>query len=216
MSDKKFPYKISESEPTAWFDDLYNDANESGAGVPWANMDTHPLFLKWLDQNKLDGTGKKALVVGCGMGDDAITLEQMGFEVTAFDVSEKAIEFCQKRFQDSKVQFVTADLLKGIPEWSRQFDFVLEIYTIQALPPKYEAEVIHQITDFVTPNGRLLVIANCKNFPRNFEHGPPWMLNSDHVTAIERHGFSIKNQVILKDTFNNKPMESYITEFVRR
>ncbi|MCB9426188.1 MAG: class I SAM-dependent methyltransferase [Flavobacteriales bacterium] len=145
MSDKKFPYKISETEPTDWFEELYNDANVSGKGVPWATMDTHTLFKKWLETNKLDGKGKTALVVGCGMGDDAITLEKMGFEVTAFDVSGKAIEYCQERFKDSTVKFVTADLLKEIPEWSRQFDFVLEIYTIQALPPKYEHQVIEQI-----------------------------------------------------------------------
>lgn len=215
MSDKKFPYKISETEPTDWFEELYNDANVSGKGVPWATMDTHTLFKKWLETNKLDGQGKTALVVGCGMGDDAIALEQMGFQVTAFDVSEKAIEYCQERFKASSVNFVVADLLNDIPEWSRHFDFVLEIYTIQALPPKYEHQVIKQIADFVAENGRLLVIANCKNYQRHFQHGPPWMLNPEHVSTFEKQGLKITSQIILKDSFNEKPIENYITEFER-
>ena len=128
---------INEDEPTDWFDTVYSNTDISGNNVPWANMTTHPIFQKWLDQNKLIGNGKSALVVGCGLGDDAITLEQLGFKVTAFDVSKQAIALCKKRFPDSKVNFVQADLLKGLSKWKHQFEFVLEIYTIQALPPKY-------------------------------------------------------------------------------
>ena len=56
-------------------------------------MQTHPSFAKWLNENTLVGVGKSALVIGCGMGDDAIELEALGFRVTAFDVSETAIKF---------------------------------------------------------------------------------------------------------------------------
>lgn len=136
--DKAFRSKmgVAEEKPNDWFETLYSNSNESGEGVPWANMSPHPIFKDWLDQNKNCGEGKTALVIGCGMGDDAIALEQNGFSVTAFDVSESAIELCKKRFPHSEVNFVQADLIEGIPEWQGQFDFVLEIYTIQALPPK--------------------------------------------------------------------------------
>ena len=43
---------------------------------------------------------------GCGMGDDAIELERLGFVVTAFDVSHTAIKLCKERFPQSKVSFV--------------------------------------------------------------------------------------------------------------
>jgi len=94
-------YSIQENQPSDWFEPLYAGSNTDGDGVPWANMETHPSFGRWLTQNPLAGDGKLALVVGCGMGDDAIELESLGFQVTAFDVSETAIKLCKERFPQS-------------------------------------------------------------------------------------------------------------------
>ena len=86
-------FSVQEDQPSDWFEPLYAVSNTNGEGVPWASMETHPSFRKWLSHNPLEGGGKLALVVGCGMGDDAIELESLGFQVTAFDVSETAISF---------------------------------------------------------------------------------------------------------------------------
>ncbi len=141
-----------------------------------------------MDQHQGIGKGKTALVIGCGMGDDAIELSQQGFMVTAFDVASSAIELCKKRFSNSSVKFVQADLLAGIPEWHGQFDFVLEIFTIQALPPKYEATLIQHISDFVAENGQLLLITEMQKAKRTFENGPPWLLNSNYISSFEAYG----------------------------
>ena len=90
MSNDK-PFSIDENKPTDWFEPLYAGSNTDGEGVPWANMGIHPAFDGWLKDHPLDGAGKRALVVGCGMGDDAIELEKRGFAVTAFDVADSAI-----------------------------------------------------------------------------------------------------------------------------
>ena len=37
----------------------------------------------------------KALIIGCGLGDDAIGLENIGFTVTAFDISQHCIDWCK-------------------------------------------------------------------------------------------------------------------------
>ncbi|MDZ7952448.1 hypothetical protein [Nostoc sp. DedQUE09] len=36
-------------------------------------------------------SGQKALVIGCGLGDDAEALAHLGFEVTTFDISPTAM-----------------------------------------------------------------------------------------------------------------------------
>jgi len=105
---------IEENKPNDWFERLYSETDKGGEGVPWANMAPHPLFKSWITENPIIGKGKTALVVGCGMGDDAIELETKGFEVTAFDVSNSAIELCKTRFPNSGVNFLQADLLNGI------------------------------------------------------------------------------------------------------
>ncbi|WP_146201700.1 class I SAM-dependent methyltransferase [Sediminitomix flava] len=193
---------IDESKPVDWFEKLYSESSEEGEGVPWANMDTHPLFKSWISENPISGIGKTALVVGCGMGDDAIELENAGFEVTAFDVSQTAIDFCKKRFPNSSVNFVQADLLEGVSEWHHKFDFVLEIFTIQALPPKYEDTLIQNVSDFVAKEGQLLVITEVQEEKRAYENGPPWLLNSDYIQSFEKRG--------LKQIFNSSNTEAEI------
>ena len=204
---------VKEDRPNDWFETLYSDTSESGEGVPWANMTPHPLFKKWVDDVHPDGKGKKALVVGCGLGDDAIELEKCGFDVTAFDVSKSAIELCKKRFPNSGVDFVVADLIKGENNWHRKFDLVLEIFTIQALPPKYEMTLIQHVSDFVANSGELIVITEIRNEKRNYENGPPWLLNPDYVSSFEKKG--LQNTSLLKSLDTEMGEEIHLAIFKR-
>lgn len=206
-------FSIEENKPVDWFEPLYANANKTGAGVPWANMATHPSFKLWLNQNPLTGNNKLALVVGCGMGDDAIELERLGFQVTAFDVSETAIKLCKERFPESTVKFVQADLFQEQTQWHNKFDFVLEIYTVQALPPKYEAELIRSISGFVSTSGQLLVIAEVSDIERTFKNGPPWLLTPQHVDAFIASGLSLKDTHIEPDPSGVKKGKTYSTTF---
>jgi 2-polyprenyl-3-methyl-5-hydroxy-6-metoxy-1,4-benzoquinol methylase len=176
---------VEENKPNKWFETLYSGSNEEGVGVPWANMAPHPIFKSWITKNPNTDKGKTALVIGCGMGDDAIELESQGYNVTAFDVSSSAIELCKTRFPKSKVEFIQADLIEGVPEWHQKFDFVLEIFTIQALPPKYEKTLIKNISDFVSEKGKLLLITEIQQGKRTYKNGPPWLLNLEYVKSFE-------------------------------
>lgn len=189
-------YNPTEDKPTDWFDPLYQNASIDGTGVPWANMKTHPYFEDWLLSHPIKGHKKTALVVGCGMGDDAIKLEELGFKVTAFDVSSTAITYCKERFPESAVNFLQADLFDAPSSWNNMYDFIVEIYTVQALPPKYEDETISIITNWVAPKGTLLVIAAVTNEPRDFKNGPPWLLNKNHVQKFEDLGLKTVDQSI--------------------
>lgn len=206
-------YSVKENQPSNWFEPLYADSNTNGEGVPWANMETHPSFAKWLNGNQLNGDGKSALVVGCGMGDDAIELEALGFKVTAFDVSESAIRFCKERFPQSKVEFVQADLLENQYQWQQKYDFVLEIFTVQALPPKYEKDLIQNICNFVSPEGNLLVIAEVGVEERSFENGPPWLLTSEHIDSFISCGLKVIQKYIEKDPESIGELGTYVTAF---
>ena len=212
--DMKTALGIQESQPTLWFETLYANSSKDGDGVPWAEMDTHPSFKSWLVQHPLDGRGKSALVVGCGVGDDAIALEALGFDVTAFDVSASAIDYCKERFPQSKVTFLQADLLEDQPQWQRGFDFVLEIFTVQALPPMYERELISGIAGFVAPDGQLLVIAETSRTPRSYENGPPWLLTYQHVDAFASHGLVVEGRLVEASDFEGA--DELLTTVFRR
>ncbi len=137
---------ISNNNPTGWFEALYNQAKGDSSAVPWANLGPSPDVVDWFNKQQLQGNSQKALVVGCGLGDDAEFLSHRGFVVTAFDVSPTAIAWCKQRFPDSTVTYHPADLFEPPAEWLAGFDFVLEYFTIQALPPAMnkEAHSSHQ------------------------------------------------------------------------
>ena len=206
---------VEEGRPVDWFETLYAGSSTDGEGVPWANMTTHPSFADWLSKNPLDGKGKSALVVGCGMGDDAVELESLGFQVTAFDVSVSAVKFCKQRFPDSKVNFVQADLLQPQAQWHQDFDFVLEIFTIQALPPKYEEEVIGSIAGFAAPEGQLLVIAEVSAEERSFENGPPWVLTPDHIDAFVALCYRVEAHYVESSSSRREGADIHVTLFRR-
>jgi 2-polyprenyl-3-methyl-5-hydroxy-6-metoxy-1,4-benzoquinol methylase len=211
-NDKQKQLSIHEDQPSNWFEPLYAGSSKHGEGVPWANMKTHPSFANWLSRNPLDGAGKSALVVGCGMGDDAVELETLGFQVTAFDVSATAVEYCKERFPQSTVDFRKADLLEDQTQWRRKFDFVLEIFTIQALPPKYEKQVIQNISDFVAPEGQLLVIAEVGREQRAFDNGPPWLLTLEHTDLFVSSGLNVYVTEVEKNALENDG-DIFVTTF---
>ena len=207
-------FGVDENKPTKWFETLYSGSNEGGEGVPWANMAPHAIFKSWITKNPNTYKGKTALVIGCGMGDDAIELESQGFNVTAFDVSNSAIKLCKTRFPNSDVKFIQADLIEGIPEWNRKFDFVLEIFTIQALPPKYENTLIKNISDFVSDNGKLIVITEIQQGKRSYENGPPWLLNHEYIESFESCG--LKQIFHSNNTETELGEETHLTIFQRQ
>jgi 2-polyprenyl-3-methyl-5-hydroxy-6-metoxy-1,4-benzoquinol methylase len=140
---------LQKSDPSAWFEVLYAKAKGDTAQIPWAKLVPHPYLQDWLTNHEpfafAFASGQKALVIGCGLGDDAEALVKLGFEVTAFDISPTAIAWCQERFPDSTVNYVVADLLAIPPQWHQAFNFVFECRNIQSLPLNVRSCVISSV-----------------------------------------------------------------------
>jgi 2-polyprenyl-3-methyl-5-hydroxy-6-metoxy-1,4-benzoquinol methylase len=133
-------------------------------------MVSNPNLVQWLDRRNVQGKGKLALVVGCGFGDDAEELAHRGFEVVAFDIAPTAIDWCQKRFPHSPVEYRVADVLDAPSAWQGSFDFVLEAYTLQVLPADVRRKATACIGGFLAKEGMLLVICrgrSAKEHPGN-------------------------------------------------
>ena len=111
---KRYPFRRD------WFEAVYNLAEGDPACVPWANLAPHPLLAEWLSHNDL--AGKRALDVGCGLGDNAEALARSGARTVAFDLSDRAIEWARDRFPGTSVSYRSADLFDAPPEWAGAFD----------------------------------------------------------------------------------------------
>jgi SAM-dependent methyltransferase len=179
--------KLPQGDLAGFFDEVYATAKDDASSIPWADMQPHPLALEWFERERIDGSGKSALVIGCGLGDDAEELARRGFRVTAFDFSPRAIAWCQQRFPGSAVNYQVNDLFAAPAGWRQAFDFVLEIYTVQATPLAFHARASASIASFVAPGGRLLVV--CRAREAYEEAGPVrWPLTRAELQAFTDAG----------------------------
>ena len=173
--------------PSDWFETLYQESKGDTQQIPWAKLTPHPYLSEWLKQQAFYGDGKTALVVGCGLGDDAEALAALGFKVTAFDVAPSAIAWCQQRFPDSTVTYQVADLFDLPDEWHRGFDLVVEIRDIQALPLSVRSEAIKAVATTIAADGQLFLVTRIR--PTNdAPDGPPWPLSEAELTQFQQWG----------------------------
>ncbi|WGV24035.1 class I SAM-dependent methyltransferase [Halotia branconii] len=190
---------IQQSEPSAWFEVLYASAKGDTAQIPWAKLAPHPYLQDWLSTHEPFTQGQKALIIGCGLGDDAEALAKRGFEVTAFDISPTAITWCQQRFPDSPVKYVIADLLAIPSQWHLAFDFVFECRNIQALPLSVRSSVIDSVASVVAPDGILLVITRIRETEVE-PSGPPWPLSNAELAQFEKLGLHQVEHILILES----------------
>lgn len=180
---------LEQQDPSGWFEPLYADAAGNMAQVPWAKNQAHPYLQQWLAEYPPETQGKSALVIGCGLGDDAELLASIGYQVTAFDIAPTAIAWCKQRFPDSPVAYQVADLLHLDPDWQGKFDFVFECRTVQALPLDVRGQVVGAIAPLVAPEGTMIVVTRHRE-PNTIPEGPPWALSSAELEQFVELGLT--------------------------
>jgi SAM-dependent methyltransferase len=171
-----------------WFDALYQEAERGESVVPWGDGVPNPGLVEFWRKHALESAGRRALVIGSGLSDDSEQLARWGFRTTGFDISPTAIAATKKRYPDTKVEYAVGDLFDPPREWLRGFDFVLEIYTVQAFTGDLRALSIAKIAEFVAPGGRLLAIARGREDSEPLGQGPPWPLTREEIDGFRRAG----------------------------
>ena len=174
-------------DPTGWFEVLYQEAEAGKSVVPWADLRTNRQLLTFWEKHPQDTGGKLALVVGCGLGDDAEQLSAWGYRTTAFDISETGIRAARRRYPDSAVEYLVSDVLNPPASFLRKFDFVFEAHTLQVLPGGLRAKAMERIASFVRSGGLLLVIARGRRLT-DPEGEMPWPLTREELSAFTTAG----------------------------
>jgi SAM-dependent methyltransferase len=175
---------IARGDPTGWFETLYAAAEQGTVTVPWADYAPSPRVVSAL--TGVPGRGR-ALVVGCGLGDDAEYVASLGFATTAFDISATAVACAQRRFPQSVVRYMTADLLSPPPAWAGAFDLVVEAFTLQVLTGSARRTAFARTATLVAPGGRLLVIARARE-AHDDPGSMPWPLTRAELTSFRGYG----------------------------
>lgn len=223
---------IAEGMPTAWFEQLYAEAREGQAVVPWDDRAGNPLLIRWLDQQMALETGLpetiepkdppdrgEALDVGCGFGDNTIVLLRRGFSVQAIDIAASALPVAQDRVAHQvpalaeRAHFRQANVLELPVEFHRRFAFVLEVYTLQVLPPKERMVAARAIANAVAPGGVLLLIARAREEDEH-EGLMPWPLIASEIHAIADDTLKLQS---LEQVIDNEepPVRRFVAVFHR-
>ncbi len=205
---------LARGDATGWFEELYRRAEGDSTKVPWADLRPNPNIVEWLEAHPIKGGGQTALVVGCGLGDDAEFLATLGFEVTAFDISPLAIDWCQRRFPNSRVRYEIGNLIAPAPHWRRACDFVLEAYTLQVLPQDLRTKAIAALAETVKPGGTLLVVCRGRN-PEDPKGQMPWPLLRAELSDLERVGLSLAAFEEFWDRHDDPPVWRFRGQYTR-
>lgn len=174
-------------DAVAWFEPLYAAAARGEGRPPWDRDVPNPLLVEWLANHPLEADGRSAVVVGCGLGNDAELIAGRGFATTAFDISASALGLARRRYPESAVGYRQADLLDLPEEWLGSFDLVIESITVQSLPPRLHARAAACVASLCAIGGLLVVISGART-DGGEPDGPPWPLTGDELAYFAVDG----------------------------
>ena len=164
----------------SWFETLYATANGDEYWIPWSDGAPHRFLVEWCFDIKSRG---RALVVGCGLGEDAAYLSRQGWEVTAFDISSSAVQWAKENHPTDNIDWQTADLLSLPEHWQESFDLVVEVHILQAIPEPLRILAAPNLAPLLKEGGHLVCIGRLNEKEEQFD-GPPWPLSRSFIASI--------------------------------
>ena len=149
--------------------------------------------------------GKSVLHAQCHFGQDSLSLARMGADVTAFDLSDKAIEKAKELSQRSnlKAKFVQSEYYESPQAIKEQFDIFFTTYGVLGWLPdmKKWAKTAY---DFTKDGGELILV----------EFHPFVWIHDDDFSKIA-YDYFMSDPIIeeTENTYTNKD-KSLVHEFV--
>jgi SAM-dependent methyltransferase len=124
----------------------------------------------------------RALEPGCGTGVNAVWLARQGFDVTAFDLSPRAVESARRRADEAgvRVNFLAADALSPPPELAGPFDFFFDRGCYHVVRREDVTAYLNTLRRLTRPGTLGLVLTGNAREPH--EPGPP-VVSEEQIRA---------------------------------
>lgn len=157
--------------------------------APWERRNVGESWRPLLDGPHAPAPGR-ALDVGCGSGRDAIYLAKRGWQVTAIDSAETAVDSAKQRAvqEGVDVQWVAADVA-GLARLGLQpgYDLLYDFGCIHGLTDAQRQGAAAGITQLAAPEATLLITA----FKPGRRIALPRGMNQDDVLALLGDGWDL-------------------------
>lgn len=129
MTNRPYDQPSSHVSQSEYWEELYRNG-----ATGWDLGSPTPVFIGL--KHLLPRTGS-VLVLGCGMGHDAISFAQQGYRTVGVDLAATAVTRARQnaRRMAAEVEFLQEDLFSLPPRFRAQFDIVLEYVTFCAIDP---------------------------------------------------------------------------------
>lgn len=167
------PFVLPSGSKGDSMEDVYQDL----LYTPWNFVPREWDVLEMLGGQTSSPSGT-LLDLGCGVGKNAILLEDQGYKVFGIDISPTAIQRCQ-RFVSHPERFVVGSVTQ-LPYPDETFDVVLDVGCLHCLPKEEMSETVAEIQRVLKENGRL--------YSRIFKPRPQGWLE-DQPFKVNNFGF---------------------------
>jgi SAM-dependent methyltransferase len=140
------------------------------------------------------------VVLGCGRGHDALLFARHGFEVMGVDIAPSAIAAATQAGQAQGVaaQFRQQNIFDLLPEYSQQFDYVLEHTCFCALAPDFRDRYVELAHQLLQPQGIFIGLF----FTHNRPGGPPYGTTAQEIADRFGRSFQLMS---LRPVLNSVP-----------
>ncbi len=142
----------------------------------WDLGGVHPLFSELIDHASAAGLEEGGFILepGCGRAHTGAALAGLGYKVTAFDVSQEAVDAAKKLYAHlANLELVVADLFALSNSWTNKFDAVYDRAVLCALPRSIRPAYVETCAKMIKPGGLFLSIPFTKLNIAESE-GPPF------------------------------------------
>lgn len=135
------------------FDQVYSYADHFSK-LPWAH--DHP--SRFLDEIAAAEPAGSVLDIGCGGGTDSVYMASQGWDVTALDFVDKALEMTLGRAADAGLSLKTIEADITVWEPTGQFDLVLDHGLLHNMDPVRHAAYRERVMRSIRPGGHLVIL----------------------------------------------------------
>lgn len=121
-------------------------------------MFSDPWLTRWLPLLIERSAGTSVLEIGCGHGDDTVTLTQAGLDVMAFDLSPMCVAAAKLRAPTARIE--CRDTRDPFPTSETPFGAVIASLSLHYFSWAQTTSIVHRIRECLSQGGILLCRLN--------------------------------------------------------